>query len=82
MGGEGGSGAAYCCGGTGGRGRIRVDAVILKGAVSEDHGIVELRTLQEQFVVHFCIIMMCCWSKLASVTLYRFRLSWIIKLVI
>ncbi|KAH3704407.1 hypothetical protein DPMN_079463, partial [Dreissena polymorpha] len=49
MGGSGGTGGGSC-GGDGGLGRIRVDSVILKGIVSDNHAAVKLSTNQSQFI--------------------------------
>ncbi|WAR04480.1 MEG11-like protein [Mya arenaria] len=52
MGGEGGAGGSHCCGGAGGRGRIRIDSVIMKGTVNDQHGILKAITRQEQYMDH------------------------------
>ncbi|XP_060598946.1 uncharacterized protein LOC132752620 [Ruditapes philippinarum] len=52
MGGDGGAGGSHCCGGPGGMGRIRIDSLITKGIVGDNHGVVKTSTLQDQFVDH------------------------------
>ena len=51
MGGDGGTGGSHCCGGAGGMGRIRIDSLITKGIVGDNHGVVKTATLNDQFVV-------------------------------
>lgn len=50
MGGRGGFGTLQGCGGDGGLGRIRVDAVIFKGSVTNLQGVFTQSTLQNEYV--------------------------------
>ena len=51
QGGKGGFGPGQACGGQGGLGRIRVEAEILKGRVSQSAGVVTNVVRKRQFVV-------------------------------
>ncbi|XP_063423309.1 uncharacterized protein LOC134707479 isoform X1 [Mytilus trossulus] len=52
MGGRGGFGTLQGCGGDGGLGRIRVDAAIFKGSVTNLQGVFTQSTLQNEYVDH------------------------------